>query len=116
VGPIKAILFEPSCLADAEGPYEDVQPAFEQLQSMGIQLETAASPAETMYVTDNAAGLNRARAAGMVPILLMHNPDDAMRLVTTMKPDGAIVSLSELPDFLRLLSTRGVSRDHPPDP
>ena len=105
MGPIKAILFEPSCLADAQGPYEDVAPAFAQLKSMGVQLETAASPSETMYVTDNAAGLNKARAAGMVPILLMHNPDDAMRIVTTNKPDGAIVSLAELPDFLRLLSS-----------
>lgn len=110
MGPIKAILFEPSCLADAHGPYEDVAPAFTQLRSMGVQLETAAAPSETMYVTDNAAGLDKARAAGMIPILLMHDPDEAMRLVTTNKPEGAIVSLAELPDFLRLIGTRGASR------
>ena len=113
MGPIKAILFEPSCLADADGPYDDVPPAFLALRSMGIQLEAAADPSETMYVTDNAAGLDKARAAGMVPILLMHNPDEAMRLVTANKPAGAIVSLLELPDFLRLVSAKS---GHPPDP
>lgn len=110
MGPIKAILFEPSCLADADGPYEDVAPAFAQLISMGVQLEIAANPSETMYVTDNAEGLDKAKAAGMIPILLMHNPDEAMRVVTANKPEGAIVSLSELPDFLRLVGTRGASR------
>jgi hypothetical protein len=113
VGPIKAILFEPSCLADAEGPYEDVQPTFAQLQSMGIELQKPAAPAETMYVTDNAAGLDKARASGMVPILLMHNPDEAMRIVSTNKPAGAVVSLLELPDFLRLL---GANPSPLPDP
>ena len=70
---------------------------------MGVQLEIAANPSETMYVTDNAEGLDKAKAAGMIPILLMHNPDEAMRVVTANKPEGAIVSLSELPDFLRLV-------------
>lgn len=106
MGPIKAILFEPSCLADAEGPYEDVQPAFAALEAMGVQLQKPGVPSETMYVTDNAAGLDKAREAGMIPILLMHDPDEAMRIVTTNKPAGAIVSLSELPDFLRLIDTR----------
>ncbi len=103
MGPIKAIVFEPSCLADSEGPYEDVGPAFAELKSMGVQIDTAADPSETMYITDNAAGLEKARAAGMIPILLMHDPDEAMRLVSIDKPAGAIVSLLELPDFLRLL-------------
>ena len=113
MGPIRAIVFEDSCLADAEGPFEDVEPAFAQLRSMGVQLEATADPTETMYITDNAAGLDKARAAGMLPILLMHNPDEAMRLVTTNKPAGAIVSLLELPDFLRLLSAKS---GHPPGP
>lgn len=107
MGPIKAILFEPSCLADAEGRYEDVHPAFAQLTSMGIRLQTAEDPAETMYVTDNAAGLEKARASGMIPILLMHNPEEAMHLVLNNKPEGAVVSLLELPDFIRLLAIRG---------
>jgi FMN phosphatase YigB (HAD superfamily) len=77
---------------------------------MGVQLDIAANPSETMYVTDNAAGLDKARAAGMIPILLMHNPDEAMRFVTSNKPEGAIVSLSELPDFLRLIQARPPTR------
>src|ERR1041385_1726034 len=100
--PIKAILFEPGCLADAEGSYEDVEPAFSELKAMGIQLHVAAEPDETMYVTNNAEGLARAKAAGMIPILLMHDPDEAMRLVANYSA-GGIVSLLELPDFIRIV-------------
>jgi hypothetical protein len=98
--PVKAILFEPACLGDAEGPYEDVAPALAQLKAMGIQLHVAADPASTLYITDNAEGLAKAKAAGMIPILLMHDPDEAMRL-TAENPAGGIVSLLELPDFIR---------------
>jgi hypothetical protein len=101
--PVKAILFEPGCLADADGVYEDVLPAFAELKAMGIQLNIAADPDETMYITDNAEGLAKAKAAGMIPILLMHNPDEAMRLVAN-KPAGGIVSLLELPDFIRFVA------------
>jgi phosphoglycolate phosphatase-like HAD superfamily hydrolase len=104
--PVKAILFEPACLADPEGiRYEDVEPAFAELKAMGIQLNTPANPAETMYITDNAEGLASAKAAGMIPILLMHNPDEAMRLVAN-KPEGGIVSLLELPDFIRFVAAK----------
>jgi beta-phosphoglucomutase-like phosphatase (HAD superfamily) len=109
--PVKAILFEPNCLADAEGTFEDVAPAFAELKAMGIQLDTAADPAETLYITDNAAGLTKAKAAGMIPILLMHNPDEAMRLVAD-NPAGGIVSLLELPDFIRFVA----ATTHPPSP
>jgi beta-phosphoglucomutase-like phosphatase (HAD superfamily) len=101
--PIKAILFEPNCLADAEGPFEDVPPAFAELKSMGIQLHIAAEPEQTLYVTDNAAGLTHAKAAGMIPILLMHDPDEAMRLVAN-NPAGGVVSLLELPDLVRYVA------------
>jgi len=104
--PIKAILFEPSCLADAEGTYEDVAPALTELKAMGIQLAIAAEPDETLYLTDNAEGLAKARTAGMIPILLMHDPDEAMRL-TANNPAGGIVSLLELPDFIRFVAARG---------
>src|SRR5580658_4381340 len=53
---IKAILFEPACLADAEGPFEDVAPALTELQALGIQLHTAADPAETLSLTAHAEG------------------------------------------------------------
>ena len=101
--PIKAILFEPACLGDAEGPYEDVAPSFAELEAMGIQLQTAAAPDETLYITDNAEGLAKATTAGMIPILLMHDPDQAMRL-TANNPAGGIVSLLELPDFIRFVA------------
>jgi hypothetical protein len=110
--PIKAILFEPGCLADAEGTYEDVIPAFAELKAMGIQLDVAAELGETMYVTDNAEGLAKARTAGMIPILLMHNPDEAMRL-TAHNPAGGVVSLLELPDFIRFLAVRNEAEPNP---
>lgn len=103
--PVKAILFEPNCLADAEGTYEDVAPAFAELRAMGIQLDVAAEPDETLYITDNAEGLAKARTAGMIPILLMHDPDEAMRL-TTNNPAGGIVSLLELPDLVRFVAAK----------
>jgi hypothetical protein len=124
--PIKAILFEPGCLADADGTFEDVAPAFTELKAMGIQLHTApypsplahsvillnrdsygaatnADPDETLYITDNAEGLTKAKTAGMIPILLMHNPEEAMRLVAN-NPAGGVVSLLELPDFIRFVA------------
>ncbi|HWF10855.1 MAG TPA: hypothetical protein VG297_20445 [Bryobacteraceae bacterium] len=107
---VKAILFDPSCLADAEGPYDDVAPALHQLEAMGIQLHSPAEPDQTMYITDNANGLARAKAAGMIPILLMNDPDEAQRL-TTHNPAGGIVSLLELPDFIRLLQARQEDAD-----
>jgi hypothetical protein len=136
--PIKAILFEPNCIGDAQGTYEDVAPAFAELKAMGIQLlfgaapsrsrfrnttavpipvpnrdregaaPNPADPTETLYVTDNAEGLARAKSAGMIPILLMHDPDEAMRLVAN-NPAGGIVSLLELPDLIRFVSARSTT-------
>lgn len=102
---IKAIVFEPSCLSDAEGVFNDVVPALSELEAMGIQLHTAAEAECTMYVTDNADGLARAKAAGMIAVLLMNDPDEARRL-TAHDPAGGIVSLLELPDFVRLVLAR----------
>jgi hypothetical protein len=119
--PIKAILFEPNCLADADGTYEDVEPAFAELRAMGIEVQTAAEPgaafqgAETLYISDNAEGLAKARSAGMIPILLMHNPDEAMRLVAN-NPAGGIVSLLELPDFIRFVAAGNSSTTPVPSP
>jgi hypothetical protein len=114
---IKAILFEPNCLADAEGPYEDVEPALTELKAMGITVvlpsrdregavHNSTDPAATLYITDNAEGLAKAKTAGMIPILLMHDPDEAMRL-TANNPAGGIVSLLELPDFIRFVAAGG---------
>ncbi|HEX4278674.1 MAG TPA: hypothetical protein VHZ74_25135 [Bryobacteraceae bacterium] len=107
--PIKAIVFEPVCLADAEGAFEDVAPALAELDAMGIQLHAAAEPDQTMYITDNAEGIAKAKAAGMIPILLMNDPDEAQRL-TTHNPAGGIVSLLELPDFIRFVEAGAPTR------
>jgi FMN phosphatase YigB (HAD superfamily) len=110
---IKAIVFEMSCLADDDGAYEDVGPALRELEALGIQLHHAAAPEHTMYVTDNADGLAKAKAAGMIPILLMNDPDEARRL-TAHDPAGGIVSLIELPDFVRLIAARTKTSRAPP--
>ncbi len=62
-------------------------------------------PSGTMYVTETKEGLAAAKSRGMISILLMSDPDEAMKL-TALEPAGAIVSLLELPDFVRLLRSR----------
>jgi beta-phosphoglucomutase-like phosphatase (HAD superfamily) len=60
------------------------------------------APDRVMFLADTAAGLRAARSAGVHPILMMNDPDEAMRL-TACNPAGGIVSLHELPDFIRFL-------------
>lgn len=62
-------------------------------------------PAKTMFLTDTAEGLKVAKSIGIHPVLMMNDPDEARRL-TTHEPSGGIVSLHELPDFIRLLLSR----------
>ena len=62
-------------------------------------------PSEAMFLTDTAEGLNVARQVGINSILMMNDPDESMRL-TMQNPAGGIVSLHELPDFIRLLRLR----------
>jgi beta-phosphoglucomutase-like phosphatase (HAD superfamily) len=59
-------------------------------------------PQQAMFLTDTAEGLNVAKSISIHPILMMNDPDEARRL-TTYGPSGGIVSLHELPDFVRLL-------------
>ena len=61
--------------------------------------------AETIFLTDTLEGLKVARSVGVNPILMMNDPDEARRLAMH-EPAGGIVSLHELPDFLRLLLSR----------
>jgi|SRR5581483_910792 len=68
----------------------------------------ALDPARTMYLTSTAEGLTAARSAGVHGILMMNDPDESRRLAA-QHPSGGIVSLLELPDFIRLLRARGVS-------
>lgn len=66
---------------------------------------TAASlnPQHVMYLTDTAEGLKVANNLGLISVLMMNDPDEARRL-TTHEPAGGIVSLHELPDFIRLVA------------
>ena len=56
-----------------------------------------------MFLTDTAEGLQIANALGLNSILMMNDPDEAMRLAA-QDPSGGIVSLHELPDFIRLVA------------
>jgi phosphoglycolate phosphatase-like HAD superfamily hydrolase len=60
-------------------------------------------PARVMFVTDTADGLETAKQVGVNSVLMMNDPDEAMKL-TEHNPAGGIVSLHELPDFVRLVS------------
>lgn len=60
-------------------------------------------PQETIFLTDTAEGLNVATTVGAAPILVMNDPDEARRLVFERQPAGGIVSLHELPDFIRFV-------------
>ncbi|HLI84876.1 MAG TPA: HAD hydrolase-like protein [Bryobacteraceae bacterium] len=68
--------------------------------------QAAAGLSGAIFLTDTLAGLQSAQAAGVNAILMMNNPDEARRLAG-YGPAGGIVSLHELPDFVRLLVSRG---------
>jgi beta-phosphoglucomutase-like phosphatase (HAD superfamily) len=55
-----------------------------------------------VFLTDTAEGLKVARNVGVNPILMMNDPDESRRLAM-LNPAGGIVSLHELPDFIRLV-------------
>ena len=61
------------------------------------------NPQHVMYLTDTAEGLKVANSLGVTSVLMMNDPDEARRL-TTHDPAGGIVSLHELPDFIRLVA------------
>lgn len=67
----------------------------------------AAVPADrVIYLTDTAEGLNTAQNVNIHAVLMMNDPDEAKRLALRA-PAGGIVSLHELPDFIRLFRTGG---------
>jgi hypothetical protein len=121
VNAIDAILFDPvGILVDEQGDaYEDAAPALAELDALGVKVIAVAAVSEaelTKAVTDAALsadrvvclthteqGLRAARAAGVQPVLMMNDPDEAMRL-TALGPAGGIVSLHELPDFVRYVN------------
>jgi beta-phosphoglucomutase-like phosphatase (HAD superfamily) len=66
-------------------------------------------PDKTMYLTDTVEGIKVARSAGVHPILMMNDPDEARRLATH-NPAGGVISLHEIPDFIRLIVAQNKSR------
>jgi len=67
------------------------------------------TPDRVLFLADTEAGLRAATRAGVLPILMMNDPDEAMRL-TACEPAGGIVSLHELPDLVRLVAARHARR------
>ena len=59
-------------------------------------------PEQTMFFTDTAEGLKVAASVGVNCVLMMNDPDESRRLAM-LNPGGGIVSLHELPDFIRLV-------------
>jgi beta-phosphoglucomutase-like phosphatase (HAD superfamily) len=118
---IDAILFNPvGVVVDEHGePYEDAAPALAELDALGVKViavtslseaeltravtEASLSADRVICLTDTEQGLRAARAAGLQPVLMMNDPDEAMRL-TALSPAGGIVSLLELPDFVRFVN------------
>jgi phosphoglycolate phosphatase-like HAD superfamily hydrolase len=69
-------------------------------------LRSASLPSENViFLTDTAEGIKVARSAGVHPILMMNDPDEARRLATH-NPSGGVVSLHEIPDFVRLIAAQ----------
>ena len=64
---------------------------------------------QAMFLTDTLEGLETAQTVGIHPILMMNDPDEARRLAMH-NPSGGIVSLHELPDFVRLVSAENLTR------
>jgi phosphoglycolate phosphatase-like HAD superfamily hydrolase len=60
---------------------------------------------KTMFLTDTLEGIKVARSVGVHPILMMNDPDEAQRLAMH-NPAGGIVSLHEMPDFIRLIAAQ----------
>jgi FMN phosphatase YigB (HAD superfamily) len=63
---------------------------------------TGVEPAHGMFLTDTADGLRVVSALGMNSILMMNDPDEALPLAD-QNPSAGIISLHELPDFMRLV-------------
>jgi beta-phosphoglucomutase-like phosphatase (HAD superfamily) len=60
-------------------------------------------PERALFITDTAEGLQTGKRTEVNAILMMNDPDEAMKL-TSYDPAGGIVSLHELPDFVRLVA------------
>jgi phosphoglycolate phosphatase-like HAD superfamily hydrolase len=65
--------------------------------------DASLTPEQTMFLVDTLESLKVAQTLGVQSVLMMNDPDEAMRL-TMHNPSGGIVSLHELPDFIRLVA------------
>jgi FMN phosphatase YigB (HAD superfamily) len=63
---------------------------------------TGIERAHAMFLTDTAGGLEVVNALGINSILMMNDPDEALPLAD-QNPSAGVVSLHELPDFIRLV-------------
>ncbi|HUK36378.1 MAG TPA: hypothetical protein VLV86_20820 [Vicinamibacterales bacterium] len=124
---IEAVVFDPvGIVVDERGEaYEDAAPALAELDALGVKVipvpslsaaaltkavsDASLSGDRVICLTDNEQGIRAARAAGVQPVLMMNDPDEAMRL-TALNPAGGIVSLLELPDFVRFVARQAASR------
>jgi len=66
---------------------------------------SALDAGRVLFLADTEAGVRAATRADVRPILMMNDPDEAMRL-TALEPAGGVVSLLELPDLVRLAAAR----------
>ena len=60
---------------------------------------------KTMFLTDTVEGIKVARSVGVHPILMMNDPEESQRLALH-NPAGGVVSLHEMPDFIRLIAAQ----------
>ena len=74
-------------------------PLVRALRSASLQ------PENVMFLTDTVEGIKVARTAGVHPVLMMNDPDEARRLAMH-NPAGGVVSLHEIPDFIRLIAAQ----------
>jgi phosphoglycolate phosphatase-like HAD superfamily hydrolase len=66
-------------------------------------------PTQVMFIADTLEGLKIAQSVGVHSILMMNDPDEGRRLAMH-NPSGGIVSLHELPDFIRLVAAENSHR------
>jgi beta-phosphoglucomutase-like phosphatase (HAD superfamily) len=64
---------------------------------------TSLKPEDVIFLTDTFEGLKVSKTVGVPSVLMMNDPDEAMRLAMR-NPAGGVVSLHELPDFIRLVA------------
>lgn len=86
------------CTRDDAGGVKSA-PLLSALKAASLQRE------KVMYLTDTVEGIKVARSVDVHPILMMNDPDEAQRLAMH-NPAGGVVSMHEMPDFIRLIAAQ----------